>query len=221
MMIHDELKSLVDQHRNEIEKISDGDPESADVLKNACELLLAWNVACPTFEPGGVDAIVAFSCGLGVNDRPGRINTGLASFIRTLREQGCRAPILAQWEIAEALCEQGIPVQFRATRRNGYLSTSGVWEQFTECPELPKGGGVLLIAHPDHFLRCVRLIQKSQKGLKIVVPNREDVLQELRRNGCDKDGFDRDSVQDWTTSKPKFIRHEVSSRLFAFSKGEI
>lgn len=157
--------------------------------------------------------IMAFSFGLGLNNTPGATNTALAAIIKSILDER-HFPVLAQWEIADALGLLGITEAFRAIKTTGYLNTEGVLMQFKT--ELDRRGmnvkTALIVAQPDHFFRCQQLVKKQ--GFEVILP--EYCLrpqQPWSAFGCDEWGYDPTSTQAWTTTKPKFILKEFSALL--------
>jgi len=158
--------------------------------------------------------IMAFSFGLRPNDDPGATNIALAAIINKILDDKPGFPVFAQWEIADALRVQGRIEDFRAVRKEGYLSTRGVLDQFCQefkCLDM-NVESVILVAHPDHIFRCKRLIEK--RDLNVTVPRYclkpPDPWQSF---GCDDWGYDPMSTQYWTTNRSRFILHELSSVL--------
>lgn len=224
MSIAQELLATLREHAPEVEQLVARAPELSEVLRFACECLVTWNIPRTCQDPSAIDAIVAFSLGLGADDTPGRTNTGLARYIAQLTARGCRAPILAQWEIADALAAVGVSVAFKAVRRNGYLSTKEVWDQVVEylrSREICVVRKVLLVAHPYHMFRCLKIMEGTNRPVDVLIPNGDEILGALLAAGCDQYGLDPDSTQPWTANILALIKHELSSRLYAYARGDI
>ncbi|NQU23528.1 MAG: hypothetical protein HQ567_19785 [Candidatus Nealsonbacteria bacterium] len=223
--IADAFKNIIERHQIELESLVAADARLAEVLTQACTFITTWDVPASQVNLAEVDAIVAFACGLGANNQPGCTNDGLAAFIIAVREKGCQAPIVAQWEVAAALKARGIDVSHEAVTKDDYLTTYDAWMQMKEFTEGGTLGDavktILLVAHPDHTFRCMRLIAKSAPQFQIVVPDRNDLLSEMRSKGCDDDGFDAGSIQPWTTSRAGNVKHEIESRFLASREDKI
>ena len=210
-----QMSSIINDHIADLSQLADGNEIIAQTLLASLELLVTWNVQTTNDLSSG-DIVCAFSFGLGLEMTTGRTNLALASFIRSIKSN-YELPIFAQWEIADALLDLGIEVDFRATPKNTYLSTIGVRDQF--CEELrrrniPFGGtNVVLIAHPDHRFRCMKHIEAS--GLSTIIPNDDDfgLATFWEQYGCDQYGYDSESAQNWTRSREAFVRYELPVRL--------
>lgn len=156
-------------------------------------------------------AIFAFAFGQGPNGTPGRTNEALAAHILELRAL-CPLPLFVQWEIGDALRGSETAVAYCAIPQEGYLSTRGVLAQFTKVWQEKFGvvanTAVFLIAHPDHRPRCRDLLLEA--GFLPSIPTMSISWQKF---GCDKFGYDPDSVQPWTRSRTAFLAYEASLRL--------
>lgn len=193
------------------------DPDSAEfqVLVDAVDYYVSRNIT-PTEDFSHFSAdetvIMAFSFGLGPNNSPGATNKALAAIIKAICEKDSRFPVFAQWEIADALREIGITENFRAVIKNGYLNTEGVLEQFID--EFKRRNtsvkSVIVVAQPDHFYRCRRLVEKQ--GLTAILPALVPPKPWLSF-GCDDWGYDPTSEQDWIRSRPRFLLKELLSLL--------
>jgi hypothetical protein len=144
---------------------------------------------------------------------------------------------MLQWEIAQSLEEgYGIKADFvaRVDADGNYLSTFGVMEQIAAV--LPAYSTVALVAHPDHAVRCGKVVQHFD-----MTALGTDHLQ-LRRDGggggagagaggaggvpwerfgCDVHGYSAKSIQPWTTSRANYLMHEIKNRPDMVIAGEI
>ena len=165
-----------------------------------------------------MDIIAAFAFGMIQTENeilPGGTNNGLASWIKTLKDQSVHknSVILSQWEISNALkADYNIIVDYSAVpKENKYLSTSGVAEQFAEyCKDNNidiRSSNVSLVAHPDHFERCC--VTMHAVGGFNITNTRNDIKPNWEQFGCDNDGYDPKSTQEWTRKKHIFAEHEA------------
>ena len=99
-----------------------------------------------------------------------------------------------------------------AKPKEGYLNTRGVLEQFFE-NGLEDSKSLILVSHPYHAPRCKWIIEKAYKdkgkSVDILVADTSSV------------GFDKDSLQSWTTNLENWIKYEVGSRFANRYRGDI
>ena len=210
-----QMSSIINDHIDDLSQLAEGNEIIAQTLLASLEMLVTWNVQATNDLSNG-DIVFAFSFGLGLEMTTGRTNLALASFIRNINSK-YELPIFAQWEIADALLDMGVEVDFRAIPRNTYLSTKGVRDQF--CEELRRRGipfgetNIVLISHPDHRFRCMQHIESC--GLSTIIPNDDDfgLAAFWKQHGCDQYGYDSESAQNWTRSREAFVRYELPLRL--------
>ncbi len=177
--------------------------------------VLSWSDADPA-DAESANAILAFSFGHRIssngNRTPGPINHELAAIVKRHYEAKPR-PIFAQWEIAEPLIAQGVPVQaiYPSIHRDSavevqYLNTEGVLDEALRLglSDYP----VLVIAHRHHVVRCATLIR--QRNLTVVIRPQE------MPSICDPE-----SGQLWTAGKLTNLISEIISRLSAYREHEL
>lgn len=182
------------------------------------ELLLTWKVPYSKLEGlKNADAIFAFSFGQGENKTPGSINQALAHSAKNLHQK-TKLPILAQWEIADALKKLKSKVVYSAYPQNGFMNTKEVADQFSVYSKKLKVKTVIVIAHPDHQYRCGEILKKL--GFRVLFAKVEDYLPAggWQKFDCDKDGYWPQSTHPWTRSRIKFIPFEIKKRLEFFIK---
>ncbi|MCP4418425.1 MAG: hypothetical protein GY805_17540, partial [Chloroflexi bacterium] len=121
-------------------------------------------------------------------------------------------PLFVQWEIGDVLRGWNTAVSHRAIPQNEYLSTRGVLAQFKDAWQEKYGAvdetAVILIAHPDHQPRCRELLLEA--GFQPLIPAASIPWEQF---GCDKFGYDPDSVQPWTRNRAAFLAYELSIRM--------
>lgn len=186
------------------------------LFQDIFQLITSWEVPYASIqEMQSADALFAFSFGIGHNNTPGETNKALAYVTKHVLSR-TRLPIYAQWEIAEELNNVHTPSTYVAYPTKGYLNTSGVLEQFMK--ENKNIRKVIIIAHPDHQFRCGELARTQ--GLIPLYPEIKNYLpnSDWEAFHCDHDGYWKDSTQDWTTSRDKYIKHEIYARVASYYK---
>jgi len=184
-------------------------------------LISKWRLSYYTLEQmQNTDAIFAFSFGLGKNNSPGQINKALAYVTMSIHEK-TSLPIFAQWEIAEELKLVDIKTSFSAYPKNGFLNTKGVIDQFLTHGKNQKIKKVIIVAHPDHQLRCGELLKKL--GYKVYFPRITEYLprDSWKHFNCDNFGYWKDSAQPWTTSRELYVKHEIYVRINSYYKNDL
>mmetsp|Transcript_43079 Transcript_43079/g.80755 ORF Transcript_43079/g.80755 Transcript_43079/m.80755 type:complete len:184 (-) Transcript_43079:223-774(-) len=173
-------------------------------------------------EPQG---LAAFSFGQGPGSTPGGTNKALAWQMAQLLKYSNNKPtnlpiILAQWEIAKELQEvYGVAVDCVASPNpsGSYLSTFGVMEQFAYCLENRSIDSIVIIAHPDHAVRC----GKTAEHFGYMAYSSPNSTVPWVRFKCDDNGYDAQSTQAWTTSRANYVPHELAARAKLVASGQI
>ena len=165
--------------------------------------------------------VIGFSFGKcrepsSLNGTNGGLAWSVAALLRQFRKcKRIRPRLCLQQDIAEAFVNHGfgklhandhvIPSR---TRDGQYVSTSMVYR---EAARLIKDmHHVIVVAHPDHAPRCMRIIRESGH-----LPIRTRYLQPLgggipwTRFGCDRRGYCQASTQPWTRTRRQFLQHEA------------
>lgn len=162
--------------------------------------------------PDGIDSlwILAFGNrrdGAGEPLTPGPVNVALARSAATFLADH-PMPVIAQWEVAEALDSLGVGGAIPVGPDVGddgtaiYLSTAGVFEKGRRlAAEAGIGPGrVGVIAHADHAGRC--LLTAAAAGIDAVVP--EGIVLPA--------DYDERSDQPWTRARDAFIPVDLMAR---------
>jgi hypothetical protein len=159
-------------------------------------------------NPDTANSFIAFAFGHRTapngNHAPGPINVALAAIAKRHYERRPR-PVFAQWEIAEPLASEGIPVQaiypVLHPERPAEVEYLRSGEVFTQALSLGLcADPVLVVAHRHHLVRCAALIRR--RNLKVVT-----VPDELPSR-CDPN-----SGQLWTAGTLTNLVSEIISRL--------
>jgi hypothetical protein len=183
-----------------------------------------------------VDVILAFAFGnrfvangqgqRNGNREPGPINEKLAELVvdyyhasQSLRTGESPPEVWVQWEIADRIgdripCHVVCPEINREKDEVSYLSTSDVIEAIG--PErFQCAGRALVIAHPDHLVRCMWVVGKGPD--RYFRRDKHILPCGMRHPGAvtfDDDGwYDRESGQFWTARRHRFLIHEAIGRL--------
>ncbi len=199
---------------------------------NISEDLSGWIVKPSSIEELlDTESIAAFSFGFGPQKRggggnqydpsyfyPGKSNDAMANLISNFKAQNSKIGfenIFAQQEIADSLLENhGIQINSKHIAKPGenYLGTRGVSDMFFD-RGLGNYSKIAIFAHPMHTYRCGKTLEKSAKDhnydCKILIPDTSDVP------------FDELSVQPWTRNLKAWVSHEINSRAYAISKGNM
>ena len=204
------MQALLAAHSASLRQLAEGNEAIEAILLGALAKLVAWQVP-PDEDLSQAQAIFAFAFGQGPSGTPGRTNQALAAELLAVRETH-PLRLFAQWEIVDALPDLDTAVAYTATPQKGYLSTRGVIEQFRAAWEMQFGEvmdtAVILIAHPDHQIRCRDLLQEA--GFDPLIPVSSFPWEQF---GCDAFGYDPASVQPWTRSRAAFVAYELSVRF--------
>ncbi|MBI4664519.1 MAG: hypothetical protein HY735_37475 [Verrucomicrobia bacterium] len=177
--------------------------------------ILRW--APPSSDVSGVGGILALAFGYREDQNgyvtPGPVNHQLANLTVNLWRQA-RCPVYAQWEIAKAIgpripsnhVKPIYPAVDTASGVKKYLSTYGVIAQVKKLVKRPASlGKVLIVAHRDHALRCVRTARRLGFKNSFTPP-----VGQLPVN------YDPKSAQPWTRNRLAYILHDILSRLEAY-----
>jgi hypothetical protein len=170
---------------------------------------LSWQA--PVVAPAEVRTIVAFTFGNRMapsgNRAPGPVNDALADLALRLHA-ATGAPVLAQWEVAEAIGDRLAGEALRpvypergADAEPRFLSTQGVIEAAVrQAGGAAALGAVAVVAVRDHAWRCVDLCRRE--GLCAGVPAGWP-LPAL---------YDPASGQPWTRTRLAYLLHDLHCR---------
>ncbi|MCP4358754.1 MAG: hypothetical protein GY796_12110 [Chloroflexi bacterium] len=215
-----QMCKIIDIHGGGLIQLVDDNESIAQVLLSSLKLMVRWDIR-PDSDLTKGNVIFSFSFGIGKNKSPGKTNMALAMSVNRLFAK-YHVPVFTQWEIADALLDLGLRVDFKASLKDTYLSTRGVLNQF--CQEIHRRGmpiidtNVILVAHPEHRYRCAKLIEET--GFSVMIPDDNHVLEKYwEQCGCDKYGYDPESEQEWTRSREAFILHELAVRMALLRDG--
>ena len=207
-------------------------PDTERLFRDATTMLSLWIVPVGDYLDEAT-AIVGFSFAQGPaangTPTPGGTNRALAwSVARLLDDYAAagKAPpqVMVQWEIAQALLEEhGIRADVSATvdAQGHYLSTYGVMEQLAVALGQASIRTVVLVAHPDHAVRCGKVVQHfniTALGTQMLRAPGGIPWVDF---GCDADGYDPMSTQPWTTARARYLLHELRSRPAMVIAGEV
>jgi hypothetical protein len=130
-------------------------------------------------------------------------------------------PVFAQREIAEALKVLGIEVTHRTMQAGDYVDTKSALDQLSTHGAAVAGKKSVVVAHPDHQLRCGELLKRY--NAQPVFPKIGDYLPKRgwAAFGCDRYGYSGRSTQKWTTKRAIYIRHEIYARIVSYYRGVI
>ena len=197
--------------------------DTEQLLMQATTMLTLWNVPVGDYV-NEATAIVGFSFAQGPlvdgTPTPGGTNRALAwSVARLLANYAAagkpRPQVMVQWEIAQVLWEEhGVRADVSATvdAEGNYLSTYGVMQQIAVALRAAGIHTVALVAHPDHAVRCGKVVQHfNVTALGSEMLHAEGGVP-WARFGCDDDGYDATSSQPWTTSRTRYLLHELKAR---------
>lgn len=138
-------------------------------------------------------------------------NIFLANLANELHEE-YGIPIIAQWEIG-GLSNSTLKIIWGSRFKGEYLDTFEVaYQAAKKCKELGIKK-VLVLAHPDHALRCKWVLEEIGKKLKLKLK-----VSIIDASGCP---YDPQSNQKWTRSARKFIPREILARLMYLAQGKI
>ncbi len=187
-----------------------GDPaigaELAAILE---EEALGWTA--PTVPVGRIRHIFGFTFGNrmapNANRVPGPVNEALADVACALHA-ATAAPILAQWEVAEAaaasLPEGVVTPIFPGRDERGepvYLSTGGVLEEIARGRDPASFGVVGVVAFADHMARCVTTARRL--GFDAYAP--EGIAMPAE--------YDTLSGQAWCRDRLAYLLHDLMIRM--------
>ena len=119
--------------------------------------------------------------------------------------------------------EYGVVANISATvdAEGNYLSTYGVMQQVVRALNVAEINTITLVAHPDHAVRCGKVVQHfnvTALGTNLL---RADGGIPWEQFGCDGGGYDAMSTQPWTTERVKYLMHELKVRPNMVSEGQI
>jgi hypothetical protein len=179
------------------------------------------------------EAVVACAFGyrreLNGNIDPGLMNKDLAKIaINYYKHWGC--PVFAQWEIAESIVsksydipndklyfiypsinEEDATIKYLSTKdiffnvKNKNVYQKNASGNFVQQPEYKIPTKVIIVAHRDHALRCLRIARDLEFEAQALF-NDLPVW------------YDGDSAQPWTTSRQNYIIHDFGSRFSAYRR---
>ena len=204
------------------------------LFRHATTMLTLWTVPVGDYvhEAG---AIVGFAFAQGAPDSadgpptPGGTNRGLAWSVVQLLDAYARAGrprplVMVQWEIAQVLWEEhGVRADVSATvdAEGNYLSTYGVMAQLATALDESGVRSVALVAHPDHAVRCGKVVQHFNVTAIGTAFLGEGGGIPWDRFGCDADGYDAASTQPWTTGRARYLLHELKNRPAMVIAGQV
>eukprot|EP00009_Paramoeba_aestuarina_P001699 CAMPEP_0201520714 /NCGR_PEP_ID=MMETSP0161_2-20130828/12207_1 /ASSEMBLY_ACC=CAM_ASM_000251 /TAXON_ID=180227 /ORGANISM="Neoparamoeba aestuarina, Strain SoJaBio B1-5/56/2" /LENGTH=334 /DNA_ID=CAMNT_0047919183 /DNA_START=261 /DNA_END=1265 /DNA_ORIENTATION=- len=225
------MGDVINKHAQDLNEVGDS-PESINVFVQATVMHSLWIVPVGNYV-NEAKAIVGFSFAQGEvidgTPSPGGTNYALAwSIVQLLAEYEAagrdRPQVMVQWEIAQVLWEEyGIVADVNASidAEGNYLSTYGVMEQLVAPLQEAKIDTITLVAHPDHAVRCGKVVQNfnvTAVGTQLL---RADGGIPWSTFGCDEYGYDKLSTQPWTTERVKYLMHELRARPDMVSQGQI
>jgi hypothetical protein len=187
-----------------------GDPAIAGELAAIIEEeALGWTA--PVVPVARITHIFGFTFGNrmapNANRVPGPVNEALARVARALHT-ATSAPILAQWEVAEAAAaglEEGVvtPIYPGRDERGEpvYLSTGGVLEEIARHRDPASFGVVGIVAFADHMARCVTTARRL--GFDAYAP--EGVAMPAE--------YDPLSGQAWCRDRLAYLLHDLMIRM--------
>lgn len=178
-------------------------------MKMLLECLWRWRVQpSSTVNLRTADAVLGQAFGLrGILD-PGESNRALAAVALELhRSHGL--PLILQWEIADAMPMNTLVVaKVEGHRVSGqYLDTREVLLQAHSACRRNGWNRVVIVAHPHHMWRVVRMVEKL--GLTPIIPDVRSVP------------YDSKSMQWWTRTVYFWVPREIATRLYCFMRGWI
>jgi hypothetical protein len=160
------------------------------------------------------------------NREPGPINAKLAELVvdyyqasLSIRTGVSPPEVWVQWEIADRIgdripCHVVCPEINREKDEVSYVSTSDVLEMIGH-ERLLGAGRALVIAHPDHLLRCMWVVGKDRdryfRRYEHVIPY--GVRHPDYVTFDDEGWYDRESGQFWTARRHRCLIHEAIGRL--------
>ena len=188
-----------------------GDPATARTLAAILlEETISWQP--PVLAPDHLTTLFAFTFGNRMlpngNRTPGPVNLALADIVVSLHQWN-RAPVFAQWEVAEAIGDR-IPAAMvtainplRDPRGEPlYLGTTGVIEEVARMVGDPGSlGHVGIVAFADHIYRCVAACHRL--GFDAHAPAGVD----MPRN------YDPESGQAWCRDRMVYLLHDIMIRI--------
>ena len=204
------------------------------LFRHATTMLTLWTVPVGDFVHDA-GAIVGFAFAQGAPDSadgpptPGGTNRGLAWSVVQLLDAYARAGrprplVMVQWEIAQVLWEEhGVRADVSATvdAEGNYLSTYGVMAQLATALDDAGVRSVALVAHPDHAVRCGKVVQHFNVTAIGTAFLGEGGGIPWDRFGCDADGYDAASTQPWTTGRARYLLHELKNRPAMVIAGQV
>ncbi len=172
------------------------------------EEALSWTP--PVVAVARIRTLFGFTFGnrmaANANRVPGPVNEALAAVARQLHA-ATGAPILAQWEVAEAAGDlpDGVvtPIYPGRDERGEpvYLSTGGVLEEIARRRDPASFGVVGIVAFRDHIARCVTTARRI--GFDAYAP--EGVAMPAV--------YDTQSGQAWCRDRLSYLLHDLMIRI--------
>ena len=202
------------------ERLSD---EMAEVVLHDC---LDWVPAGVEESEQQFDFLIGFAFGhrfhRNGNRSPGPINRRLAELLKTkydAHDPGNRPQVWAQWEIAEYLKGTNVEIEgnlnpvypdISARFDNvSYASTVTVTKKIRSTLEAGDKPTALVVAHPDHSRRCLRIVE----GFDFKAHALDHMGEAI------EDWYDGESGQMWTRSRRLYLLHDMLASL-SHSKDE-
>ncbi len=159
------------------------------------------------------------------NREPGPINGRIAELVIAYYQaclsvrRGSPPDVFVQWEIADWIgdripCHSLYPEINREKDQVTYVTTKGALEIIGH-ERLGDCGKILVVAHPDHLLRCMWVVAKGNDQYYLInnhiLPY--GVRHLLARSSHDDEWYDIESGQLWTTRRHRCLIHEAIGRL--------
>jgi hypothetical protein len=174
----------------------------------------------PTIPITSINSIVAYAFGNRIlpngDKQPGPVNEILAKIVEQLYAQ-TKAPVYAQWEIAEAITtipKEHITVIHLTIEPQGnaaYLSTEGVALTITDHAFRHDKilGKVGVIAFQDHLHRCIQISRNI--GIDAWAPEGYRMPYE----------YDAESGQSWTRNRHLYLLTDCNARIMNYLQRKI
>ncbi len=158
-------------------------------------------------EIENAEAAIIFAFG-GKNQEYGICESNAFLIERTnMLNKKYRIPIIAQSEIGDLLKNTPIKIIKKSRKKGKYLDSYEVAYQAIKICKKLGIKKVLVLAHPDHALRCKWTVEKLGLSTKTI-----------DTTGCPYDPL---SNQYWTRSAWKFIPREILARLMYLVQGKM
>ena len=140
----------------------------------------------------------------------------MIDYYRGLRQVSCDLHVWVQWEIGDCIRASTIPAKHltcleptvRIEKGDvAYLSTVEVMKRVCaklECMGKKEGATLLVVAHPDHLRRCMKVVRDDGKHQAMAVHHDEPDAP---------DWYDPGSSQLWTRTRHLNLLHDMIGQL--------